>query len=208
MSQESTGSAETRERAAKVLREILDFMSIDAEVSAFDEEERIILDAHGAESGLIIGKPYNFPQLFYQNNFESRYDLNWHRNSHDLKIGAEFMYAKHSGTWYIQQVGRMLFNSNPSNLNSIFTVDNVNNPTAWNIAAIPSSTVREFDQNFHPGDWGISVPRPTWAVWIGDNSARWTGEATNYLATIHDRFELSPGQRELTRLVDSWNHMA
>jgi spoIIIJ-associated protein len=48
--------AETREKAAKVLREILDQMGIDAEVSAFDDGERIILDAHGAESGLVIGK--------------------------------------------------------------------------------------------------------------------------------------------------------
>src|SRR5581483_1284205 len=48
--------AEKREAAAKVLREILEQMGIDAEVSAFDDGERIILDAHGSESGLVIGK--------------------------------------------------------------------------------------------------------------------------------------------------------
>src|SRR3954453_5214225 len=48
--------AKKRELAAKVLRELLDYMGIDAEVSAFDDGERIILDAHGAESGLVIGK--------------------------------------------------------------------------------------------------------------------------------------------------------
>jgi spoIIIJ-associated protein len=48
--------AEKREEAAKTLREILDRMGIEAEVSAFDDGDRIILDAHGAESGLIIGK--------------------------------------------------------------------------------------------------------------------------------------------------------
>jgi hypothetical protein len=58
-------------------------------------------------------------------------------------------------------------------MNSIITgVD----PSTWNIAAIPSSVVREFDQNFHPSDWGINVPRPTWALWVGDN---W--RATNQL---------------------------
>ena len=31
-------------------------MGVEAEVSAFDDGERIILDAHGAESGLVIGK--------------------------------------------------------------------------------------------------------------------------------------------------------
>ena len=45
-----------RENAAKVLREILDRMGIEAEVSAFDDGERVILDAHGPESGLVIGK--------------------------------------------------------------------------------------------------------------------------------------------------------
>src|SRR3954462_148505 len=49
-------AAEKREEAAKTLREILDRMGIEAEVSAFDDGERIILDAHGAESGLVIGK--------------------------------------------------------------------------------------------------------------------------------------------------------
>src|SRR6476659_5419676 len=47
---------EKRELAAKVLRDILERMGIDAEVSAFDDGERIILDAHGSESGLVIGK--------------------------------------------------------------------------------------------------------------------------------------------------------
>jgi spoIIIJ-associated protein len=56
MSEEAPGIAETREKAAKVLREILDHMGVDAEVSAFDDGEKIILDAHGAESGLVIGK--------------------------------------------------------------------------------------------------------------------------------------------------------
>ena len=47
MSEQST-LAEKREEAAKVLREILEKMSVDAEVSAFDDGERIILDAHGS----------------------------------------------------------------------------------------------------------------------------------------------------------------
>jgi spoIIIJ-associated protein len=56
MSEEVGAIAETRERAAKVLREILEHMGVDAEVSAFDDGDRVILDAHGAESGLVIGK--------------------------------------------------------------------------------------------------------------------------------------------------------
>src|SRR5439155_22232371 len=101
--------------------------------------------------GLTIGKPYNYPQLFYQDNFESRYDLNWHRGAHDFKIGGELLYVKNTGTWYIQQVVRMLFNSNPANLGAIFPASAWNHPSQWNIAAIPGSTVPEFDRNFHPG---------------------------------------------------------
>jgi len=117
-------------------------------------------------SGVTVGNPYNYPQLFHQNNFEGRYDLTLHRNTHDMKFGGEFIYVTNKGDWYIQQVGRMIFNSNPANMNSIITgVD----PSTWNIAAIPVSAIREFDQNFHPSDWSVNVPRPTWALWVGDN---------------------------------------
>ncbi len=53
---ENGALVEKREFAANVLREILDRMGVDAEVSAFEDTERIILDAHGSESGLVIGK--------------------------------------------------------------------------------------------------------------------------------------------------------
>jgi spoIIIJ-associated protein len=56
MPAETNALAERRETAAKVLREILERMGIEAEVSAFDDGERVILDAHGPESGLVIGK--------------------------------------------------------------------------------------------------------------------------------------------------------
>lgn len=56
MPENTAALAEKREAAAKVLREILDRMGIEAEVSAFDDGERVILDAHGPESGLVIGK--------------------------------------------------------------------------------------------------------------------------------------------------------
>ena len=122
-------------------------------------------------SGLSVGKPYNYPQLFHQNNFESRYDLNWHHNTHDLKIGGEYLQVKHTGTWFIQRVGRMSFNANPSPalLNQIFPASAWNDPSKWNLALLPIANVRTFDPNYHSGDWGIDVPRPTWAVWIGDN---------------------------------------
>src|SRR5207302_1886277 len=121
--------------------------------------------------GLTVGKPYNFPQLFYQDNIETRYDLSIHKNTHDLKMGGEFIYVRNTGTWFIQQVGRMSFNSNPSAalLNQIFSPSAWNDPTQWQLGLIPQSTIKEFDPNNHAGDWGINIPRPTWAAWIGDN---------------------------------------
>ena len=116
--------------------------------------------------GLTVGKPSNFPQLFYQNNLEARYDLSWHLTKHDFKVGGEFIYVRNTGNWYIQQRGRLIFNSNPANLTSLITGTD---PAGWNIAAIPVSTINRFDQNFHAGDWSINIPRPTWAMWIGDN---------------------------------------
>ena len=110
--------------------------------------------------GLTIGKPYNYPQLFYQNNIEARYDLNWHTSKHDLKIGGEFIYVDNTGDWYIQQVGRMHRSTRiPANLNALIPERRIRR--SWNIAGIPASTVREFDQNFHAGDWSIDIPRPT-----------------------------------------------
>ncbi len=116
---------------------------------------------------LTIGKPYNFPQLFHQNNFDARYDLTWHKGVHDLKIGGQYLYAHDTGTWYIQQVGRMTLLSVPADIGSRIPADAWNDPSRWNLAGLDSIVLR-FDKNFHPSDWSIDVPRPTYAVWLGD----------------------------------------
>jgi hypothetical protein len=118
--------------------------------------------------GLTIGKPYNYPQLFHQNNIETRYELSWHSAKHDWKIGGEFLFVKNTGTWYIQQVGRMTMLSVPADLGDRIPASAWSDPSKWNLAGL-DRFVQRFDQNFHPGNWGIDVPRPTWAVWLGDN---------------------------------------
>jgi hypothetical protein len=118
-------------------------------------------------SALPIGKPYNYPQLFHQNNFDARYDLTWHAGSHDVKIGGQYIYAHDTGTWYIQQVGRMTLSGVPADLATRIPADAWNDPSRWNLAGLDSLVIR-FDKNFHPSDWGIDVPRPTYAVWFGD----------------------------------------
>jgi len=120
--------------------------------------------------GLTIGAPYNFPQHPRQNNVESRYDLNWHREKHDIKIGAEYIYVKHTGDWYIQTIGRYTMSGVPSNLNQLIPADAATDPSRWNLAGL-SSFVQRFDQNYSYSGWEniIDSPRPTYALWIGDN---------------------------------------
>jgi hypothetical protein len=120
--------------------------------------------------GLTVGAPYNFPQHPKQNNIESRYDLNWHKNTHDIKIGAEYIYVQHSGDWYIQSIGRYTMSGVPSNLASLIPADAATDPSRWNIAGL-SPFVLRFDQNYSYSGWEniIDSPRPTYAVWFGDN---------------------------------------
>jgi hypothetical protein len=120
--------------------------------------------------GLTIGAPYNYPQTPRQNNFESRYDLSWHKTKHDLKVGAEFIYVHDTGDWYIQTAGRYTMTAVPSNLGSLVPAGAVLDPSQWQLASL-SSFVQVFNQNYSYNGWTniIDTPRPTWAIWFGDN---------------------------------------
>jgi hypothetical protein len=120
--------------------------------------------------GLTIGAPYNYPQHPRQNNFESRYDLNWHKDKHDMKFGAEYIYVKHTGDWNIQTIGRYTMSSLPANLGTLVPASAALDPTQWNLAGLSSATQR-FDQNYSYTGWNniIDSPRPTYALWFGDN---------------------------------------
>jgi hypothetical protein len=120
--------------------------------------------------GLTIGAPYNFPQHPRQNNFESRYDLNWHKDKHDVKFGGEYIYVRHTGDWFIQTIGRYTMSGTPSNLASLIPAGAALDPSQWNLAGI-SSFVQRFDKNYSYTGWEniIDSPRPTYAIWIGDN---------------------------------------
>jgi len=119
--------------------------------------------------GLTLGAPYNFPQHPRQNNVESRYDLNWHKDKHDIKIGAEYIYVRHTGDWYIQSIGRYTMNAVPTNLGTLVPADVAQDPTRWNLAGL-SSFVSRFDRNYSYSGFDniIDSPRPTYAVWFGD----------------------------------------
>jgi hypothetical protein len=119
--------------------------------------------------GLTVGAPYNFPQHPKQNNIEGRYDLTWHKGKHDIKVGAEYLYVKHTGDWYIQAIGRYTMSSVPSNLGALVPAGAALDPAQWNLAGLSSITLR-FDRNYSYSGWEdiINSPRPTYAVWFGD----------------------------------------
>jgi hypothetical protein len=113
-----------------------------------------------------IGPPQNFPQRFNQRMVTARYDLTWNRVSHELKIGGEFLGWKDTGEWHLAERGVFNFRANPSDLDARFPTNAADNPAAWNIQGLDA-----FATNFlqNTGNWNVDIPRPTYAVWLGDN---------------------------------------
>ena len=70
-----------------------------------------------------------------------------------------------TGQWQLLSRGEFIFNTSPADLNRRFPADAWDDPTKWDLSGLDAS-VQRFDQNF--GDWTIDIPRPTFALWIGD----------------------------------------
>src|SRR3954452_958366 len=150
--------------------------------------------------GLTLGKPYNYPQWLYQNNFESRYDLSWHRNTHDLKIGAEFMYAHVTALWYLQQQGILTFTSVPADITSRIPATAPYDITQWNLNGIDPLAQR-LEKNYNRGDWTLDVPGPTWAMWFGD-TWRWNNNLTvNYGVRWDDNWNVASTPGVITNTI-------
>ncbi len=115
--------------------------------------------------GLTVGQRRNYPQEFFQNTFSFRYDLSTNRGRHDLKLGGEFLRWHDTGQWQLLSRGEFIFTANPPDLARRFPADAWNDPSRWDLTGLDASASR-YDANF--GDWTIDIPRPTWAVWLGD----------------------------------------
>ena len=74
------------------------------------------------------------------------------------------------GPWFIQRAGFFTFNSAPANLATVLPPGQELNPGAWNLAPL-NPLARDYQVNFarNESDWTIDVPRPTYAIWMGDN---------------------------------------
>jgi hypothetical protein len=115
------------------------------------------------QGGLTAGGRRNYPQNFNQNTYSVRYDLTSSVGKHDLKIGAEYLRWKDTGSWELLSRGEFTFNNVPADLARRFPV--WDDPTTWDLSGLDANVLR-YDQNF--GDWTIDIPRPTIALWIGD----------------------------------------
>ena len=76
--------------------------------------------------------------------------------------------------------GEFIFATSPADVERRFPVASADNPAAWDLTGL-DPTVQRYDLNV--GDWSIDIPRPNWAVWLGDT---WR---------VHDRFTLNLGVR-------------
>lgn len=114
---------------------------------------------------ITIGQRRNYPQEFFQNTFSFRYDITTSRGAHDLKAGVEFLRWKDTGQWQLLSRGEFIFSTTPADLARRFPFDAWNDPSRWDLSGL-DATVSRFDQNF--GDWTINIPRPTFAIWVGD----------------------------------------
>ena len=119
--------------------------------------------------GLTIGGFRNYPNHTWQDTYSGRLDVNWHSERHQLKFGAEFLRINDTKDWALNRRGTYVFSSRPSDaeLERRFPADAWNDPSRWDISGLESHLQR-FDINFHP-DYLVDVPRPTLAIWFGDN---------------------------------------
>jgi hypothetical protein len=119
--------------------------------------------------GLTIGGVYNYPNYTWQDTYSGRGDVNWHKGRHHVKGGVEYLRVRDTKDWSLGRRGRFVFASRPSDaeLERRFPADAWDDPSRWDLTGL-EPFLQRFDINFHP-DYEIDVPRPTLAMWVGDN---------------------------------------
>ena len=142
--------------------------------------------------GLNLGPAWNFQegQKPAEDRLMFRYDLMWHKGSHDIKIGGEWLRGSDTGWWMARPNGHFFFSALPADAARRFPLDAWNDPSRWDFSGLDPLALR-VDQyyaklgggNEGHGDWSFDVPRPTYAAWIGDTWA------------VSDRLTLNLGVR-------------
>jgi hypothetical protein len=140
--------------------------------------------------GLTLGPNWNYPEDWYQDHLTTRFDVNWHKGSHAIKMGSELRVGKDSGWWMARSRGQMIFSALPSDAARRFPLDAWDDPSRWDFSGLEATALRydiyyaeEGGQNKGHGNWSFDVPRPMYAGWIGD---AWQ---------VHNRLTLNLGVR-------------
>jgi Carboxypeptidase regulatory-like domain len=112
-----------------------------------------------------IGGVDTVPSNFTQRMVTGRYDFRTTRSRHDVKWGGEFLGWRQTGAWHLGERGTYNFRAAPPDLDRRFPADAVNRPDRWDVSGL-DDIATNFLQNV--GDWTVDIPRPTYAVWLGD----------------------------------------
>ena len=155
--------------------------------------------------GLTLGGQANYPNDTWQNTYSARFDATLHSGRHDQKFGGEFLRVRDTKEWSLNRRGTYVFNTRPSDaeLERRFPADAWDDPARWDISGL-EPYLQRFDINFHP-DYLIDIPRPTYAVWWGDNWHVSDSLSVNFGV----RYDLDwgatapPGVTETTILIDN-----
>jgi len=118
--------------------------------------------------GISLGGSTVYPQWAPESTPSARYDLTWHKDTHDMKLGGEFLYTRgHKGYSYSLRGSFAFTRALPTaELERRFPADAFDNPAAWDLSGL-DSLVRQFDQNV--GSNVIDYDRPIWAAWFADS---------------------------------------
>ena len=154
---------------------------------------------------LTIGPNWNYPEDWNQDHVTATYEVKWHKDAHDIKIGSELHLEKDAGWWRARSRGQMFFASTPADLAQRIPLAQWTNASQWNLAGLDSIANR-FDIYLAPNDdWSYNVPRPMYAGWIGDT---WTvnSRLTLNLGVRYDvawKDFVSPGNNETTLVINN-----
>lgn len=122
-----------------------------------------------------VGEAYNQPETFSQATQQYRDDLFWLKGKHSFKLGGEYLYTFHGGSFAQYARGGLTgCTSNraaalgPADYATFFPKGTLD-PTTWNYAAIGKycNTGETFTQGF--GSYDISITRNTLGVWAQDD---------------------------------------
>jgi hypothetical protein len=120
--------------------------------------------------GLTFGAPYNYPQTLNQNNWTGRADFSIHKDKHDLKSAPSTSTCTTAARGSSSAPGSSRSTARRPTWRRCCPPGQELNPGAWNLAPL-NPLARDYQVNFarNESDWTIDVPRPTYAIWMGDN---------------------------------------